>query len=52
MAMLAKHFGTSDTFLTHTELVKLRQTECSRYCALAAQRTSAVAEPKGFAGGS
>lgn len=27
MAALAKHFGTSDTFMTHAELMKLRQTE-------------------------
>jgi Bacterial antitoxin of type II TA system, VapB len=27
MAALAKHFGTSGTFMTHAELMKLRQTE-------------------------
>ena len=27
IAALAKHFGTSDTFLTHAELMKLRHTE-------------------------
>ena len=27
IAALAKHFGRSDTFMTHAELVKLRQAE-------------------------
>jgi Arc/MetJ family transcription regulator len=27
IAALARHFGTSDTFMTHTELMKLRRTE-------------------------
>jgi Arc/MetJ family transcription regulator len=27
MAALAKHFGMSDTFITHGELMKLRQAE-------------------------
>jgi Arc/MetJ family transcription regulator len=27
IAALAKHFGTSDTFMTHGELMKLRQVE-------------------------
>lgn len=27
IAALAKHFGTSDTFMTHEELMKLRQAE-------------------------
>jgi len=27
IATLTKHFGTSDTFLTHAELMKLRHTE-------------------------
>jgi Arc/MetJ family transcription regulator len=27
MAALAKHFGRSDTFVTHAELMKLRQAE-------------------------
>jgi Arc/MetJ family transcription regulator len=27
IAALTKHFGTSDTFLTHAELMKLRHTE-------------------------
>ena len=26
MAALARHFGTSDTFMTHAELMKLRHT--------------------------
>ena len=26
-AALAKHFGTSDTFMTHAELMKLRQAQ-------------------------
>jgi len=26
MARLARHFGSSDTFMTHAELMKLRQT--------------------------
>ena len=27
MAALTKHFGTSDTFMTHAELIKLRRAE-------------------------
>ena len=27
IAALAKHFGSSDTFMTHAELMKLRQAE-------------------------
>ena len=27
IAALAKHFGASDTFMTHAELMKLRQAE-------------------------
>ena len=27
IAGLAKHFGTSDTFMTHAELMKLRQVD-------------------------
>ena len=27
MAALTKHFGTSDTFMTHAELMKLRRAE-------------------------
>jgi len=27
IAALARHFGTSDTFITHQELVELRQAE-------------------------
>lgn len=27
IAALAKHFGTSETFVTHEELIKLRQAE-------------------------
>jgi Arc/MetJ family transcription regulator len=27
IAALAKHFGTSETFMTHAELIRLRQTE-------------------------
>lgn len=27
MAALTKHLGTSDTFMTHAELMKLRRTE-------------------------
>jgi len=27
LAALARHFGTSDTFMTHQQLMKLRRTE-------------------------
>ena len=30
MAALTKHFGTSDTFMTHAELMKLRRAEPRR----------------------